>query len=174
MELIERLRFERPSTYFHSIRVAKEIDEYLKFYSIENKDYIVKCAVFHDIGKLLVPTSILYKNSKLNKEEFEIVKRHAEDGYQILLKDGWPDKMAEIVRYHHERVDGKGYHRIKVFPDESKLLTLSDSYDAMKGRIYQAKKTKKEIIDEINSCSGSQFDPRIAEKFIKFINCSIT
>ena len=124
----------------------------------------------HDIGKITVPDAILNKPSKLNEEEYSIVKKHAEAGYKITKNIIDSDRICEGVLYHHERYDGNGYPRglqDKDIPLFAKIICVIDSFDAMTNeRIYSTTKSNDEAIAEIKRCSGTQFDPDVVKAFL--------
>lgn len=130
-------------------------------------------AFLHDIGKIAIPDSILFKPSKLTPEEYNHIKAHAIIGAELLASSKVTQHIAEFVRQHHERWDGKGY------PDglageeislEARILNLCDSVEAMASdRPYSKGRTPEEIIAEVRACAGTQFDPQIAELFISLV-----
>lgn len=128
-------------------------------------------ALYHDIGKISIPDSVLKKPGKLTDEEYEIIKTHTEIGYQILNTADQYSDLAKHALYHHERWDGKGYPRgLKEdeIPLFSRIISLADSYQAMTSdRVYRKKMSEEEAIKEVIRCSGSQFDPNIAKVFIE-------
>lgn len=122
----------------------------------------------HDVGKIFVPQHILNKNGFLTAEEYEFVKIHPVKSFELLIEAGLED-LAKITKYHHERFDGRGYPeglRADEIPLESRLLCVVDAFDAMTtDRPYKKAMSLEEAIAEIERCSGSQFDPHIAELF---------
>ncbi|SKA75769.1 diguanylate cyclase (GGDEF) domain-containing protein [Caloramator quimbayensis] len=128
----------------------------------------------HDLGKIGIPDSILIKPGKLDDDEWEIMKKHSEKGYRIALAIPELANIAELILRHHERWDGRGYPlglKSDDIPIECRILSVVDSYDAMTNtRPYNKPKTKEEAINEIKRCSGTQFDPMIAEIFIDIIS----
>ena len=123
-------------------------------------------ALLHDIGKLKVPEEILNKPGKLTAEEWEIIKRHPEDGQVMLDRIG--GVLAEVgktVRAHHERWDGGGYPdglAGDAIPLNARIITACDSYSAMTtNRSYRAAMPKEEAIAELHACAGTQFDPTV-------------
>ncbi|HBT26334.1 MAG TPA: HD domain-containing protein [Pseudothermotoga sp.] len=127
----------------------------------------------HDVGKIFVPQQILNKDGFLTPEEYERVKIHPVKSYELLVAAGLGD-LAKIVRHHHERYDGEGYPdglTKEEIPLESRILCVVDSFDAMTtDRPYKKALSVKEAKIEIENCSGSQFDPDIARKFIELLD----
>jgi diguanylate cyclase (GGDEF)-like protein/putative nucleotidyltransferase with HDIG domain len=137
----------------------------------ERIDIIRQSAYLHDIGKMAIPETILHKPSKLTIEEFEIVKTHTVVGADFLETSHGLRHLAPFVRYHHERWDGGGYpsglHGEDI-PLESRILNVCDSVEAMASdRPYHTGMSVVEIIAEVRRCSGTQFDPIVANAFIR-------
>ena len=128
-------------------------------------------ALLHDCGKIGVPDNILGKPGKLTDEEFGIIKSHANRGGDILKSFKSIDKAYEGALYHHERYDGNGYPTGLVgedIPLIARIICVADSFDAMNSnRVYRKKLTKEAIIAEIENNKGTQFDPKIADVFLK-------
>jgi len=126
----------------------------------------------HDVGKIFVPQHILNKKGFLTTEEFELVKIHPLKSFELLSEAGLED-IARIARHHHERYDGKGYPdglSGENIPFESRILTIVDAFDAMTtDRPYKKGMTLEQAIVEIERCSGSQFDPYLAKKFVDLL-----
>jgi len=128
-------------------------------------------ATLHDIGKIAIPESVLNKAGPLSDEEWEVVRRHPVVGCEILAPVTFLAKAMPIIRYHHERQDGKGY------PDGVPAGTLSksvrtiivaDAYDAMASdRAYRGALTDEEIEAQLTSNNGSQFDPEVVAVFLE-------
>lgn len=127
-------------------------------------------AQFHDIGKVGIPDQILAKPYPLTSDEFNEVKRHCEIGYRIA--QSVPDlvPIADWILKHHEWWNGQGYPlglKGDEIPLGCRILAVADAYDILTtDRNYQKAVTHKEAIAEIKRCSGTQFDPRLVEKFI--------
>ncbi|RMH29864.1 MAG: HD-GYP domain-containing protein [Planctomycetota bacterium] len=126
--------------------------------------------ILHDIGKIGVPESVLCKPGRLTDEEFGKIKLHPEIGHEILkgipsLRDVLPG-----VLHHHERYDGRGYpHGLagEDIPLLARIIGVADTFDAMSSnRAYHSKMPREVVLAEIRKCSGSQFDPRVAEAFL--------
>jgi len=127
----------------------------------------------HDIGKIAIPDGILKKKTKLTEEEYDEIKYHSEAGYKIIKNIIENDNIAYGVLYHHERYDGTGYPHGLVgdeIPLYARILAIADSYDTMiRGRVYQKPISKIEALKDIDRNKGSQFDPKLAEMFIKIM-----
>ncbi|MDT9722542.1 diguanylate cyclase [Paenibacillus sp. ClWae2A] len=168
-------RYKDMDTFKHSKRVYKyalDISELLTLENAEKRRFVLG-ALIHDIGKLEIPWSILNKKDKLTAEEWETIKGHVTWGKKMVITN---DRFADLIPYielHHERYDGKGYpYGLKgnEIPRLCRMLTVIDSFDAMTTeRPYQETKNVEEAIRELRACSGSQFDPELAELFIQYI-----
>ncbi|MBY0118769.1 diguanylate cyclase [Paenibacillus sp. FSL H8-0317] len=168
-------RYKDMDTFKHSKRVYKyalDISELLALDNAEKRRFVLG-ALIHDIGKLEIPWSILNKKDKLTAEEWETIKGHVTWGKKMVITN---DRFADLIPYielHHERYDGKGYpYGLKgnEIPRLCRMLTVIDSFDAMTTeRPYQETKNVEEAIRELRACSGSQFDPELAELFIQYI-----
>jgi PAS domain S-box-containing protein/putative nucleotidyltransferase with HDIG domain len=130
--------------------------------------HVYRGALLHDIGKLGIPDNILLKPSPLTEEEWVIMRRHPEDGAQILGQVEGLREMSMIVKHHQEKYDGSGYPaglKGTDIPLGSRVAAVVDSYDAMtSSRPYRKKAmTPKEAIEELRRCAGTQFDPQIVK-----------
>jgi diguanylate cyclase (GGDEF)-like protein len=129
--------------------------------------------MLHDIGKINIDSHILLKTTALNESEWAEIKKHPEVGYRITRTAEEFAYVAEEILSHHERWDGQGYPQGLAgdnIPYLARILALIDSFDVMRnGRPYKKNMEIKEIIAEIERCSGSHFDPVLARQFIKFI-----
>nr|WP_243834307.1 HD domain-containing phosphohydrolase [Halanaerobium saccharolyticum] len=134
---------------------------------------VISIAKIHDIGKIYVDDHILSTSDNLSDEEYEEIKRHTKYGYQLLKDIDLINDELDIILYHHERWDGKGYPEGlegEAIPVGARILTACDSLDVMiTGRSYKPPMTKEEIIEEFKKCAGGQFDPEIAQKIIELI-----
>ena len=126
--------------------------------------------ILHDVGKIGVPEAVLCKPGRLTDEEFAKIKLHPEIGHEILggipsLRDVLPG-----VLHHHERFDGRGYpHGLggEDIPLLARIIGVADTFDAMSSnRAYRSKMPREVVLAEIRKCSGTQFDPRVAEAFL--------
>lgn len=122
-------------------------------------------AVLHDIGKIGVPDAVLNKPGKLNKVEWEIMRRHPATGAKILSGISGFERVADAVDKHHERFDGKGYPwgiSGTDIPVEARIISVVDAFDAMTNdRPYREAMGHGEALTELERESGKQFDPTI-------------
>jgi putative nucleotidyltransferase with HDIG domain len=127
-------------------------------------DVLGRAALFHDIGKLIVPDTILLKPSSLTEEEWTIMRRHSEEGARIIDRLGFLGDAVPAIRHHHERVDGTGYPaRLagEAIPLTARILHVADAYDSMRtNRVYQPARSESEALRELRRLSGLQFDER--------------
>lgn len=125
----------------------------------------------HDVGKIGVPEAVLCKPGRLTTEEFALIKLHPEIGARILRDIRQMSDLIPGVLYHHERWDGKGYPYGLAgtdIPLYGRLICLADSFDAMSSnRTYRKSLQLESVLDEIRRCAGTQFDPELAQLFVK-------
>ncbi len=130
--------------------------------------------ILHDIGKIGLYDVVLDKPDKLTSEEFELVKEHSVKGASILEPIKQLKGIISVIKYHHERIDGKGYPdglKGEEIPLLSRILCVADSYDSMTAnRPYRKAYGKKFAIKELKYCSGKQFDPKVVEAFLKVLD----
>ncbi|OPZ75652.1 MAG: Cyclic di-GMP phosphodiesterase response regulator RpfG [Firmicutes bacterium ADurb.Bin456] len=130
-------------------------------------------AQVHDLGKVGIPDSVLYKKGPLTEDEWEIMRRHPEKGYRIALSSTDLPDMAELILKHHERWDGNGYPlklKGKEIPIECRVLAIADAFDAMTNeRSYSKAISREEAIREIIKGAGTQFDPELVEVFLSVV-----
>ena len=141
--------------------------------SVDHVRLVRRAGLMHDIGKLAIPEAILFKPDRLTEEEYEIVKEHVTIGADLLDDFVTLQSVAGSVRHHHERYDGMGYPdglAGEEIPIEARILALSDSVEAMASdRPYRAGMDVDEILAEVTSHSGSQFDPEVVDAFARVI-----
>ena len=127
-------------------------------------DLLYKAAMLHDIGKIEIPDALLLKPEGLNELEYSLIKRHPKTSYELLNKEPF-EELAEIVLYHHERYDGKGYPkglRSNEIPLLSRIIAVADTFDAMTtNRSYREALSVQEAVDIICREKGKQFDPKV-------------
>jgi len=125
--------------------------------------------LFHDIGKIAVPDSVLTKQGALDEDEFAIVKRHPADGAEIVSHFSRLSEAVPLIRHHHERWDGAGYpDRLAgdEIPLEACVVGLADAWDAMTtDRPYRGALSMEQAAAEVHRCRGTQFSPAVVDAF---------
>lgn len=148
----------------YSLAIGKEMG--LNEAKLENLEYM---SILHDVGKIGIQDSILNKQAQLDDEEFTVMKTHTSIGAKILGEMKSLKSLAAGARYHHEKYDGKGYwEKLKgeEIPLEARIISVADTYDAMTtDRPYRKGLDHRVAMDEINRCTGTQFDPEIVKYF---------
>lgn len=129
--------------------------------------------LLHDIGKIGIPLEILNKPGKLSEEEWKILQSHTEKGYEIANSNNELRGIADEIRHHHERWDGKGYPdglSRESIPILSRVIAVVDAYDAMTNtRSYRFAMSVSDAMAELKRCAGSQFDPHIVSEFLRML-----
>ena len=130
--------------------------------------------LFHDIGKIGIPDSILQKEAKLTDDEYSEIKNHPSIGAHILGAASIFKDIIPIVKHHHERYDGRGYPSGLAgedIPYLARITAVADTFDAMTSkRSYRDALDLQYVKDEFERCKGTQFDPQIAKVFINILN----
>ena len=171
--LVAALDAREHETGNHSKRVAQYTVLLSDSLGIPDTDRqeIYRGAFLHDIGKIGVSDIILLKPGKLTAEEWDEMRRHPSIGYDILKQIGFLGAAVKMVFSHHERFDGQGYPkglRGEEIPLGARIFSVADAFDTMTtDRPYRKALTAQAARDEILRCSGSQFDPRVVETFLK-------
>jgi HD-GYP domain-containing protein (c-di-GMP phosphodiesterase class II) len=121
--------------------------------------------LLHDIGKLSVPDALLFKPGPLSDEERALVRRHPEEGAEILHHIDFLDEAKSVVRHHHERWDGDGYPDGLAgdeIPIGSRIILACDAYNAMiTERPYREPMSPEAAVCELEDHAGTQFDPQV-------------
>lgn len=130
-------------------------------------------AQFHDIGKIGIPKSVLFKPGPLSPEEIYLVKRHCEIGYRIAQCLPTLAPIADLILKHHEWWNGQGYPlglKGENIPLECRILSIAEAFEAMTRRSsYRQPLASEDAVNELKRGAGSQFDPRLVEEFIKLL-----
>ena len=162
-------------TYAHTEKVviySRLLAERLKL-TEKDKKTLIYGAYMHDIGKINISKDILNKKMPLTGEEWRGLKEHSAEGVEIIRPVNSLQHIIPLIAHHHERYDGNGYPdglKGEGIPFLARVLTVVDSFDAMtSNRPYNKRKSYEEGIEELRRCSGTQFDPSIAETFIEAI-----
>ncbi len=174
--LLQSLKIVDPLTFYHCCRVGEYSRKLARDAGLE--DYEQKVAefagLFHDVGKIGIPQVVLHKPSKLDPDEFDLVKKHAEISEQIvqvLSEDPFFKALLPPIRGHHERIDGSGYPDGLAgdqVPLVARVILVVDTYDAMtQSRSYRKGLTPEIAYAELNKFSGQQFDAQLVKIFLQ-------
>jgi putative nucleotidyltransferase with HDIG domain len=160
-----------PSTYQHSIRVARSVDRLARSLGLpfSDIDRLRWAARLHDLGKVAVDASLLRKEGRLDGAEWAAMRRHPRLSARLMQRFEFAAGQARAVEFHHERYDGQGYYGIdgSALPLASHFLIVADSFDAMTTeRPFRPALSREEALAEIERNSGTQFHPTVARAFV--------
>lgn len=165
-DLYTRDHCERVALYATWIGEAMNLDEK----RMNNLQY---AALLHDIGKIEISRALLHKTETLSSDDWHDIRRHPEYSAAILETISGIRELVTIVKHHHERFDGCGYPSGLSgydIPLEARIISVADSFDAMLSeRPYSSAMKMEAACEELQRCSGSQFDPDIAKLFISVL-----
>jgi len=146
-----------------SPQTQTRLAKYISAMDLEN------CSFLHDIGKVKIPESILYKPGRLTDEEFMILKQHPLIGEAILKPLPSMEHVLPVVRHHHEKWDGTGYPDNlagEEIPLSARIVGITDAYDAMvSDRPYRKGMPEEAALAELDACAGTHFDPTLVQAF---------
>jgi putative nucleotidyltransferase with HDIG domain len=168
--LVTALEARDPYTHGHSRRVARYSTMIARKLGVPSADLakIRLAATLHDVGKLVVPLAILNKPGKLTDEEFEVIKRHAPVGADMVSRIG-DDELTQIVADHHERLDGSGYPSQlsgSEIPLGARIIAVADTFDALTStRAYRPAKRHRDVFQILREEAGTRLDPRAVQAF---------
>lgn len=164
----------------HSYRVAKYVVAIARELDWEENDIegLYVAGLLHDVGKIILNIDLLNKERPLTDQEIMEIKKHPDFSYDIISKIKFPWKnVVDVVRHHHERVDGRGYPDAlgdTSLSEGAKILTLADAFDAMTtDRPYRRRMDLIAALDELRRCNGSQFDAHIISAFCRVLEKEI-
>jgi putative nucleotidyltransferase with HDIG domain len=140
----------------------------------EREQQLVHTAgLLHDVGKHILDDAILKGDTKLNDEQWELVKRHPEEGARIVRMLEGHDEIADIIHAHHERIDGRGYPRglsDQDIPLLSRMISIADTYDVMTARdSYRDPVSPAEAVAELRRVANAQLDAELVEIFVRSV-----
>ena len=167
--LVDLIEQRDAYTAGHTRRVAVYCDLIAKTIGMDTdqRSQLYEASILHDIGKIVVPDSILLKPGRLDKSEYELIQSHLTMGYQMLNRISYYRPLAEIIRCHHEKYDGSGYPQGLMGDDislASHIMIVADAIDAMtSNRIYQPRRTMANAIEEIVRYKGIWYHPRVVD-----------
>lgn len=166
-----------PYTAFHSNNVAEYGRKIAKELGLSEKetDAVYLAGLIHDIGKIGTPEAILLKEGPLSEAEYEIMKKHSEDGYEIVksMKSLEALGIPEMMRHHQEKFNGQGYplgFKGDSIPLGARILAVADAFDAMTtNRSYRSKLAMETAAAELVHHSGTQFDEKVAQALLQVL-----
>lgn len=173
--LSAELETRNPYTMGHSERVTKYAVQIARAINLSEDEVetIRYAGLFHDMGKIGIADSVLLKQGPLIDEEWEEIKKHPVKSEGIVKFVSFLKGALPIIRYHHERFDGKGYPDGKLnnhIPIGARIIAVADTFDAITSdRPYREKRSVKEALNIIKKCSGTQFDPTIVSAFLQIV-----
>lgn len=161
-----------PYTGVHSAHVAHYSTLIAQGLGMDSSaiDLVIHAAAAHDVGKVGIPIGLLNKTGRLSEDEFALIQLHPMLGSSIVASIPGAETLVPIVLHHHERWDGRGYPTgltgIEI-PIESRIILVADAFDAMTTeRPYGPVRSTTEALEEIERCSGEQFDPMIVNAML--------
>jgi putative nucleotidyltransferase with HDIG domain len=174
-DLIQATETRDPYTAGHSYRVAHGALNLGSALNLPPEDLrvLVQGGVVHDVGKMEVPDEILNKPGPLNKEERQAIEKHVVAGYELCAQLGFMPPELDIIRSHHERIDGKGYpdglSNGKI-PRLARVLSVIDVWDALtSARAYRPAWSEAEALNYLKENRGSQFDPKFVDAWLDVV-----
>jgi PAS domain S-box-containing protein/putative nucleotidyltransferase with HDIG domain len=176
LALANAIDAKSPWTKGHSERVTRYSMALAEAMDIGHRDLekLRTAALLHDIGKIGTYDMLLEKPTSLTDDEYSVVKRHPEKAAEILRPIGRFGDIIDMVKFHHERYDGKGYPdglAGEEIPLMARILCIADSYDSMTAdRPYRLARDAEFAVGELKRCSGTHFDPALVEEFVKLID----
>ena len=142
--------------------------------SADRIELIRKAGLLHDIGKLGISESILFKPAGLTDEEYQMIKEHVNIGADLIYGCHSLRMLIPFVKYHHERYDGRGYPTGlagKNIPLEARILNIADAVEVMASdRPYKKAMPPADILSEVKRCAGTQFDPEVVDAFCRVMD----
>jgi putative nucleotidyltransferase with HDIG domain len=173
--VLQTLSMRDAMTARHSAAVARYSREVARMLGLSEREQelIHTAALLHDIGKFILPDSVLFADRKLTDEEWELIKLHPEQGARLVERIEGYGPVAEIVLHHHERFSGGGYPTGiagEEIPLGSRIISAADTYDVMTSRdSYRRPVSSEAALAELRRVSGTQLDPQVVEVFERMI-----
>jgi response regulator RpfG family c-di-GMP phosphodiesterase len=174
--LLETLGRRDAATAAHAVRISRMAGELAAALDIAGpaRTDIERGAMLHDLGKVAMPDSLIYKTGPLTEEEIAIIRTHPQVGHSILSVVPALKAAAEIVLGSHEAWDGSGYPRGlsgRAIPIGSRIVSVVDTYDALTwGRRHRDAVSRVRAAAELVRCAGGQFDPDVVNRWLRVID----
>jgi HD-GYP domain-containing protein (c-di-GMP phosphodiesterase class II) len=177
-QLLDEVKAKDPFTFHHCCRVGRSSRAFGKALGLNEFEQAILeySGLFHDIGKVKIPTEVLVKPGRLDSSEIELMKSHPMiSAAMIEHLDHVPffRFLLPGIKFHHERIDGAGYPNMvagQEIPLFARLIAVVDSFDAMtNARPYRNALPEEKAINELIVFSGKQFDEKLAKAFLEFL-----
>ncbi|MDL2236528.1 HD domain-containing protein [Christensenellaceae bacterium OttesenSCG-928-K19] len=158
----------------HSAHVYQIVRLFYEYFDEKRKDRInepklLDAALLHDIGKISIKDETLNKPGRLSEEDWANIRQHPLNGKKM-LDDTTFAEISDWVLYHHERIDGQGYYgmRAEEIPEESRIITIADTYSALcTDRVYRKKQTHRQAVEIMKEAMGTQLDTELMQIFLR-------
>lgn len=182
--MLSTLKNYDDSTFNHSLNVALICNMLARWLELPEDEIKLAtlCGIFHDIGKLMIPDSIIKKPGKLTEQEFSVIKTHPRKGYEILKKNKMDIHVQYAALMHHEKCDGSGYP-IGLIDNQidwcAQLVTIADIYEAMTAkRVYRGPLSPFKVINMFEEDGLKKYNPKFLLTFLEhvvnsYMNCKV-
>ena len=173
LDMLHCMREYDDATYVHSMNVALICNVMARWLRMSEEEINTATisGLLHDIGKTQIPDDIIKKPAKLTPQEYSIVKRHPQAGYEILKKSNIPSDILNAVLMHHERCDGSGYPlglNGAQIPTYARMVSIADVYDAMtSARVYRGPLCPFKTISVFEDEGLQKYDPQFIMTFLE-------
>ncbi len=174
-DMLHNMRMYDDPTYAHCMNVALICNVFGSWIKMDEEDIktLTLCGLLHDIGKIMIPDTIITKPAKLTPEEYSVVKTHSLEGYNAIKSLNIDDHIKNAALMHHERCDGSGYpfglktNRIDRF---ARIVSIADVYDAMtSARVYRGPLCPFQVISIFEHEGLQKYDPEYILIFLGYI-----
>ncbi len=174
-DMLHNMRGYDDPTYAHSLNVSLICNVFGKWLGMTDRDVqaLTLAGLLHDIGKLKIPENVMGKPDKLTDDEYDLVKTHTIEGFNILKQFDLDERIKNAALMHHERCDGSGYpmgllgNRIDPF---AKIVAIADVYDAMtSARVYRGPLCPFKVISIFESEGLQKYDSEYILVFLEYI-----
>ncbi|MDD3205633.1 MAG: HD-GYP domain-containing protein [Lachnospiraceae bacterium] len=174
-DMLHNMRQYDDSTYAHCLNVSLICNVFARWlqFSKDDTNLATLCGLLHDVGKIMIPDAIIKKPAKLTEQEFNIIKTHPLEGYQILKMQNINDHIKNAALMHHERCDGSGYplglvgNKIDKY---AKIVSIADVYDAMtSARVYRGPLCPFKVIELFEAEGIQKYDTQFVLTFLECV-----
>lgn len=174
-DMLHNMRQYDDSTYAHCLNVSLICNVFARWlqFSKDDTNLATLCGLLHDVGKIMIPDAIIKKPAKLTEQEFNIIKTHPLEGYQILKTQNINDHIKNAALMHHERCDGSGYplglvgNKIDKY---AKIVSIADVYDAMtSARVYRGSLCPFKVIELFEAEGIQKYDTQFVLTFLECV-----